>query len=226
MEPHDPNVNPTMALRRTHRRRMVLSGLVILIAGITLGAAGTLLVVRPDVPRPPDIDHAVGMTLMRFRPELDLTDEQVDRIRVILRDHFEQLEALRRAARPKIEQVLEDMKTQISGVLTEEQQAQWQKLTERLEREFRRGMRRRPGGPGGPGGPGRRGDGPRGGRGDWPGGPDRFGPEGERRPWGPGRGGPDPNSERWMRRTRPDANELAPRPTDDGLTPLEPNDSP
>jgi hypothetical protein len=223
MESHDPNVNPTIALRRIHRWRMVLSGLAILIAGITLGVAGTLLVVKPGVSRPPDIDHAVGMTVMRFSRELNLTDEQVDRIRAILRDHFEQLEELRRAARPQIEQVLEDMKSQVSEVLTDEQQTEWQRLIERLEREFRRGMRR---GPGGPGGPGRRGDGPRSGRGDGPRGPDRFGPDGERRPWGPGRGGPDPNNERWMRKTRPDANEPAPRPTDVGSTPSEPNDSP
>lgn len=219
MEPLDPHVNPTMALRRMHRWRMALSGLVILAAGITLGIAGTLLVVKPAEPRPPDIDNAVAMTLMRFRGELNLTDEQVDRIRTILREHFEELEALRMAARPKIEQLLQDMKTQIGEVLTEQQQTDWEKLIARFEEEFQRGMRRRPGGPGGPGRPG---DGSRGpGRGDWPRRPDGFGPGGEGRPWGPRPEGADPNGGRRMRRFRPDANDMSARPMDEGWMPRE-----
>lgn len=229
MEQLDANVNPTVALRRMHRWRMVLSGLAILVAGITLGVAGTLLVVKPGMPRPPDVDNAVVMTMMRFRDELNLSAEQVEKIETILREHFQQLEALRREARPKIEQLLGEMKTQISAVLSEQQRADWQKLTDRLEREFHRGMRR---GPGGPGGPGRPGEGPRGGRGDWPRRPERFGPGEEGRPWGPGPRpeGADPNDRPWMRTPRPDANDAPPPRMDEGPTPLqtlpEPNDMP
>ncbi len=230
MEQPEPNVNPTMALRRTHRWRMALSGLVILMAGITLGVAGTLIVVKPERPRPPDVDHMVAMTVMRFRDELGLTDDQVDRIRTVLKEHFDQLEALRMAARPKIEQVLEDMKAQVSAVLTKEQQTEWERLLDRLEQEFQRGMRRRPRGPGGPGRPG---DGPRGeGRGDWPRGRDRgrFGPGDEGGPWGPRPEGADPNWGRRMRRPRPDANDTPPLPMEQGRTspdrPSEPNGTP
>lgn len=220
MEQLDPNVNPTVALRRMHRWRMALSGLVILAAGITLGVAGALLVVRPAGPRPPDPDDAVVATLTRFRDELNLSTEQAEKIGTILREHFQQLEALRREARPKIEQLLGEMKTQVSAVLSEQQRADWQKLTARLENEFRRGMRR---GPGGPGGPGRPGDGPRGGRGDWPRRPERFGPGEEGRPWGPGSRpeGVDPNDRPWMRRPRPDANDAPPPRVDEGPKPLE-----
>jgi hypothetical protein len=220
MEQLDPNANPTKALRRTHRRRMVLSGLVILAAGITLGVAGTLLVVRPAEPRPPDIDDAVVMTLTRFRGELNLTEKQEEQIETILREHFQQLEALRTAARPKIEQVLQDMKTQVSAVLTDKQRTDWQRLTDELERQFHRGMRR---GPGGPGGPGRPGEGPRGGgRGDWPPRrPDHFGPGEDGRPWGPRPEGTDPNGGRWMRRPRPDANDVAPPSMEEKPRPLE-----
>jgi hypothetical protein len=215
MEQLDPNVNPTVALRRMHRWRMALSGLVILAAGITLGVAGTLLAVKPGMPRPPDIDDAVVMTLMRFRNELNLSAEQAEKIETILREHFQQLEALRREARPKIEQLLGEMKTQVSAVLSEQQQADWQKLTVRLENEFRRGMRR------GPGGPGRRGDGPPGGRGDWPRRPERFGPGEEGRPWGPRPEGAEPNDRPWMRRPRPDANDSLPPTMDERPKPLE-----
>lgn len=199
MEHLDSSVNPTAALRRMHRFRMAISGFVILVAGITLGVAGTLLVVKPNEPRPPNIDDAVVMTLMRFRGQLNLTDEQMDQIETILRDHFQQLEALRAEARPKIEQLLQEMKTQISAILTEQQRAEWQRLTDRLEMEFRRGMRR------GPGGPGRPGDGLRGGgRGDRPRRPERFDSDGEGRPWGPRPEGTDPNNGRRMRWPRPD----------------------
>lgn len=225
MEQLDPSANPTAALRRMHRFRMAISGLVILVAGMTLGIAGTLLVVKPNEPRPPDIDNAVVMMLTRFRGELNLTDEQVEQIEIILRDHFQRLEALRAEARPKIERVLQDMKNQISAILTEQQRADWQRLTDRLDMEFRRGMRR---GPGGPGGPGRPGDGPRGGgRGDWPRRPDRFEPNGGDRPWGPRPEGADPNEGRRMRRPRPDAEGLSPPPSaverTTELVPSEPN---
>lgn len=224
MEQLDPSANPTAALRRMHRFRMAISGLVILVAGMTLGVAGTLLVVKPNEPRPPDIDNAVVMMLMRFRGELNLTDEQVEQIETILRDHFHQLEALRAEARPKIERALQDMKNQISAVLTEQQRADWQRLTDRLDMEFRRGMRR---GPGGPGGPGRPGDGP---RGDWPRRPDRFEPDGGGRPWGPRPEGADPNEGRRMRRPRPDAEGLSPPPSTGeralGPVPSEPNVAP
>jgi len=214
MEQLDPSANPTVALRRMHRFRMAISGLVILVAGMTLGVAGTLLVVKPNEPRPPDIDNAVVMMLMRFRGELNLSDEQVEQIETVLRDHFQQLEALRAEARPKIERVLQDMKNQISTVLTEQQRADWQRLTDRLDMEFRRGMRR------GPGGPGRPGDGPRGGgRGDWPRRPDRFEPDGGDRPWGPRPEGADPNEGRRMRRPRPDVEGVSPLPSAGERTP-------
>jgi hypothetical protein len=189
---------------------MALSGLVILAAGITLGVAGTPACGQASRPRPPDMDNAGVATLTRFPNELNLSNEQGEKIATILREHFQQLEALRREARPKIEQLLGEMKTQVSAVLTEQQQADWQKLTARLENEFRRGMRR---GPGGPGGPGRPGDGPRGGRGDWPRRPERFGPGEE------GRRGDRPQARRSRskrqtldRRPRPDANDAPPAP--------------
>jgi len=106
MKEPDSNANLTASLRRTHRWRMAVSGLVILAAGITLGVAGTLLVVRPTETRPPmPIDRAVRFMLGRFRDELNLTPDQSEQIRVILRGHFAELESLRREARPKISKV-------------------------------------------------------------------------------------------------------------------------
>jgi hypothetical protein len=157
MKQPDSSEHPTAALRRLHRWRMAFSGLVILIAGITIGAAGAILVIRPaDHQPPPDITRAVADMVGRFRVELDLTPEQVDKIRTILRTQMEALEELRNAARPKIEGLLQTMKTDVDAVLTKEQKKKWQEITERFDRVFHRGMR--PGGRGGPGPGGPRGD--------------------------------------------------------------------
>jgi hypothetical protein len=178
---------------------MALSGLVILIAGITLGIAGTLFVVRPTEFRPPmSPERAVRFMLARFRNELNLTDEQSEQIQGILKGHFQELERLRTEARPKISAVFETLKGDVDGVLTEQQRDEWQRLRERMDREFHRGMRRGPGGRGGPGGPGegfRDGRGPGGLRPD----DDRERAEWRRDGRRPG-GGPRP----WRR--RPDAN--------------------
>lgn len=191
---------------------MAVSGLVILMAGITLGVAGTLVVVRPKQSRPPlDPGMAAELTSRRMQDELNLTPEQVEQIDAVLREHFEKLEALRESARPKINEAFESMKTSIDAVLTEEQRIAWEKDTARLDRMFRRGMHRGPGGPGGPGGP--------------PGGPGRF--RGPGRDEGPDDGDHPPRDRRrgrWPsgegpepRMDRADSNAVSPQP--EGQTP-------
>jgi len=202
MDQPDSNINLTVPHRRQHRRRMVLSGLVILAAGVTLGIAGTLLVLDPTDVRPPKpTDWMVRMMLGRFKGQLNLTDEQSDQIRSILKGHFEELERLREEARPKIRAVFETLKSDVDAVLTEQQRDEWRRLEEQIDREFRRRMPRGPGGRGGPGRPGedfRDGRGPFRGRGG-PREDDDRGPEEWRRD------GRRPGSGRWRR--RPDANE-------------------
>jgi hypothetical protein len=219
MEELDANADLTASLRRQHRWRMALSGLVILVAGVTLGVAGTLLVVKPAERRPPlNPRMAAELTSRRMRDELNLTPEQVGEIDTILREHFETLETLREAARPKITETFEAMKAGIDAVLTEQQRSDWEKATARLEQEFRRGMRRR-GGPRGPAGP------------DGPGGPGdgfRDGPGGRFRGPGPGPGREGEGGAREWRRRRPRPGD-EPRPwggrgdANDVTEPAEPN---
>jgi hypothetical protein len=142
------NENPTVLLRRLHRWRMAFFGLVILLAGITIGVAGTLLVFGPpEGPRPMPPEIAVRVLLGRFRDQLNITDDQADQIRTILRTRMQNLQKLREEARPKIEEQLEGLKEEISAVLTAEQSSKWQEIINRLDREFRHGMRPGPGGP-------------------------------------------------------------------------------
>ena len=89
--------SPTQALRRLHRWRMALAGFVILVAGITLGAAGTMLLVKPVERQPPrDPDVAAQLMSRRVQEELGLSPEQVKQIESILRTHMGELEALRK----------------------------------------------------------------------------------------------------------------------------------
>jgi hypothetical protein len=129
---------------------MAFSGLAILIAGITIGAAGAVVFIRPVDRQPPaDVDAAVTGMVGWFRDALSLSHEQMTQIEAIVRLRMGNLEDIRREARPKIEEELQAMKREIDEVLTETQRNDWQRITERLDMEFRRGMRR--GGPGGPG---------------------------------------------------------------------------
>lgn len=165
MKQPDTSEHPTAALRRMHWWRMALSGLMILIAGITLGAAGTIMVIRParQTYRPPlPTDMAIHSQMRRMERFLNLTDEQDALIETILREYFQALEQLREEARPLIEALLEDMKADVDAVLTREQRETWQDVTsEELDRAFRRGMPRDRDRRGGPG-RGGRGDGDRG----------------------------------------------------------------
>jgi hypothetical protein len=185
--------NPKVALRHVHPWRMAVSGLVILVAGIGLGVAGTLIFappVRPIEPSP-DLDMAVAGMVRWARVELGLSEDQVQKIEATFRGCMKKLEELRQEARPKITEQIQAMNKDIAKVLTEDQRQDWQRMTERLERDLQRGFRDR--GPGGRGGPrGGRGFGPEGGRrgGMGPGDPNAP------RPWGAGFGPGDSNAPR------------------------------
>lgn len=208
MKPPDASANLTTAIRRPHRWRMALAGLVILAAGVTLGIAGTLLVVPPRIRPPMPVDRAMQFLLGRLGQELELSEEQVEELKGILKVRMNKLDEIRQKARPEIEEQLELLKSEVSEVLTPEQQDRWQRFIEHMDRMFRRGMRRGPGGRGGPGPGG-------------PGGPDGRFREGRGPFRGPRRPDPnDPNGPRdwqregrrppWMR--RPDADRPPPPP--------------
>ena len=171
MKPPDPSEHPTIALRRMHRWRMALSGLVILIAGITLGAAGTIMILHstrqtPAVPSEPEIQ--TEWTLRAMAPALNLTPEQFGSIGEILRERFEALAELRRSAWPAIQEQYEGMKSDILAVLTQEQADQWEAMSRRVDRLFDHGFP-----PEGRGMRGGRRGGTVDGRGGFRGGPDR-----------------------------------------------------
>ena len=140
-------------VRSSQRRRMAFFGMVILAAGISIGAASMLILAPEKLLRLP-LDPEFGSMRMipPLRRELGLSPEQEQKIEPILDKHMQTLDYIRMEARSSIEQALIRMNESISDILTDEQRQIWQQSLERLEREFYPGGSRRGGGPRGPGG--------------------------------------------------------------------------
>lgn len=231
-------------LQKLHRRRMAIFGSIILIAGIAIGSASTVILMPRREPLKPDPDPAWFTLMMskRLREVLDLTAEQNAEVEAILKTTFQRLDDIRKNAKVQIDDVVKLMDELIRAVLTEEQKATWQREFEKFKRLFREGWGRRSGRGGprpdhrrGPGDPNREFRGP-GGR---PGDPNRpwrgFGPGDPNRPregfrGGPGRFGPgDPNRppgdfdreamrQRYRRDDNPPPNEFPPMPPAEAIT--------
>ena len=191
----------TPGIAKPNNLRMILLSTVILIAGIVIGSAGTTLIIQNSHRPPKPGAGSTKIITHKLRERLDLTDEQSAKIEPIIKTNMDKLRKYQQEARPKIEAVVKQMKEQISNLLTDDQNARWEKQIKDLEGRFRmhresgRGRRHSEGRGGGPYGP--RGD--QGNRG--------FGPGGEgrrprRMPDQPGQRGPGPGAEMWSQRQR------------------------
>ncbi len=169
--------NPTVEhLQKLHRRRMALFGSIILIAGIAIGAASTVILMPPKPFQPdpgPTGPGAEDRLVEHLDGVLDLTEEQKEEIRQIAKTAFEAIQKMKEEAREPVLSAIKKMNDDISAILTEEQKAKWKRDMEEWQKRFRdrwhRGDRRL--GEGGPG-PGEGGPGP--GRPRGPGEPDQF----------------------------------------------------
>jgi len=146
--------SPMVLLRRLHRWRMAFFGLMILVAGLTTGAAATLLVLHwrgPEPPGPPD--RVYQAMLDRIMPRLHLSPEQARQAGPVLRKHMQQLEEIREQGRLEILKELEAMDQEMSAILSRDQQQLWRDLMRSLPGQFPRGPGRYGPGPRGPFGP-------------------------------------------------------------------------
>ena len=149
-----------LAMQRVHRWRMAFFGLVILLAGLAIGASLTLILGRGLLEdRTPGPERAGERMMRDLRHHLDLSPEQAEELEPILKKHMEALHKIRTAVRPQIIEQLELMNDEISSVLSEQQQSLWQRHFQRLQRDLREAPgpgRHRPPPPPGGRGPGRR----------------------------------------------------------------------
>ena len=206
--------------------KSILLGLVILAAGVAIGAGLTYMALSSQKDRygqEPEIfaEHMLG----QLGRELNLTPQQRRQLDPILKNHFKTLSDVRAAVRPQIVSQLEQLNSDIASVLDIEQMQLWQNKVRRLEDHFPTFRRRGPGqgqgfGPEPGRGPGQ-GFGPEGGRGPGMGpefmpqpgqefSPGQRGPQGPRQQFGPGYrrperpgGPPDPNEPRPERQPEP-----------------------
>jgi hypothetical protein len=152
--------SPTILLGRLYRWRMAFFGLVILIAGLTIGAAATVLLLPRTTPEQAGSQgRGDQMMLERIMPRLRLSPEQAERARPVLGKHMRRLEEIREQGRTQITEELEAMDEEMSTVLSPDQQQRWRDLMRGLPGQFHRGAGRYGPGPKGPQGPRGRGQG-------------------------------------------------------------------
>jgi len=81
-----------------------------------------------------------------FSEELDLTEEQKGKTKLILDESQEKMKDVRRQAEETMRPILKESKTRIREILTPEQQERYDKISERRDQRMHRGRgpRRRP----------------------------------------------------------------------------------
>ena len=124
-------------MRKMHRWRMAFFGLIILVAGLVIGSASTLILVRPRpigwTRGPEFISEKMVHDLQRH---LQLSDEQAEKVESILQKHMRKLNEIRMNARTQIVEQLRLMNEEISAVLTEQQKQIWQDSLQQLQRQL------------------------------------------------------------------------------------------
>lgn len=177
--------NPTIEhLQKLHRRRMAIFGLVILIAGLVIGAASALIIAPGKVmqpPRPPE--WMIGPIIDSIDRDLGLSPEQKNQIKPIVETHMEKMGQIMEEGREKFYALWNDFNSRIAATLTEEQAKMWNRKLEEVQHRMRSRRRRGSGDPNRP----HRGPGP-----SWR--PDD--PNRSRNGFGPGRWPGDPNRPR------------------------------
>jgi hypothetical protein len=144
----EPDKNPMATLKKLHRWRMAFFGLIILLAGIVIGASSTFILCR-DMFMGPRIWPAIaGEGMFReLTRHLDLSPEQQEKIKPICEKRMQRLNEIGIETRPQIVEQIELMNEEISSLLDEHQKRLWQRHLRRLQGRLTRGPRRHRDGP-------------------------------------------------------------------------------
>jgi Spy/CpxP family protein refolding chaperone len=133
-------------LKKMHRWRLAFFGIVILAAGMVIGAAVAMVYkTAVTVQHPEGIEFVDTHTMKRLKRDLDLTEEQSHQIGKIFNDHMKSLSDIRRQARPQIAEEMNALYTDVLEVLDDNQQEKWKKSIRRLREHIgsRRGRGRK-----------------------------------------------------------------------------------
>ncbi|MBW8036468.1 MAG: hypothetical protein FVQ79_12795 [Planctomycetes bacterium] len=130
---NNTNAHLTPRPMHSHSLKLVLSAMVILLAGMVIGSAATVIIVkstRINRPRPPE--HGPEQMAKRIKKSLHLTQEQSLEIVPIIEKHMQVLWHIRMGARPVITDQLNEMEDEIEPLLNEDQQKLWKRNVKKL----------------------------------------------------------------------------------------------
>jgi hypothetical protein len=145
---NDHNI-PPHHLAKPHPYKLAIFSLIILLAGMVIGSASTVLFMRTNAqqsfknhmpgrggpPRERGGTSRQGPMRMahELQKKLDLSKEQLEQIKPIIDKHLKKLHEIRSAATPQIREELDAMKENISKVLDEEQNKKFQRQFKRFQ---------------------------------------------------------------------------------------------
>lgn len=125
-------------IQKVHRWRMAFFCLVILLAGIAIGAASAIILSRHRMIVPSNGPEFVSERMVRsLQRRLQLSPDQAEKVESILQQRMQKLHEIRMNARPQITEQLRLMNEEISALLTERQKRIWQERLYRLQQQIR-----------------------------------------------------------------------------------------
>ncbi len=126
----------TRSCRNGWRMKLFFS-LIILLCGMVIGVVATLGFIRytfNNFQFKPEI--ATQRVMARFNSKYDLTKQQQEKIEMIVREHFNQLEQIGMEVHPRIRSQMDQFGEKIAKELNDEQRADWLKRFQFLRENF------------------------------------------------------------------------------------------
>jgi Spy/CpxP family protein refolding chaperone len=113
----------------------IIAGVVLFASGAVVGVVGSRLLGErgPLAIMHGDPRHFAAMALRRITSDLDLSQEQQDKLRPIIMDTTRQIIALRREQEPRMRELIETSKELTKALLTPEQREKFADVMARLE---------------------------------------------------------------------------------------------
>lgn len=135
---------PVPPCPKSRRRLMILLGFCIWACGIAVGAGGVLL--YPGVSEVEDVEpghsrrgHGPEDIARHLRETYELTDAEMEGVRVIYEETFSELRELRRSIQPSVDEAYREHAEKMRLLLGEERYEKWHADIERKRRRVGQG---------------------------------------------------------------------------------------
>jgi len=113
------------------RWKIILSFVVVFAAGVAVGGAISLHFARDFFLSPPEPNQMAGSIMKHLQSELNLTAEQVEKIKPIVIETTREAAAYQHEVLGRIGEIFEKSDREIGAHLSPEQQARFKKIQER-----------------------------------------------------------------------------------------------